>query len=115
MAHGGRPQAMPMLSPQLNYGALDVTRKFRLFFVGAFKIDSCAYIDVVAYFSNVSVVEKHPLDQVYQYPYFGIPLKLTASLHLKIDGWETTFLLGKVYFQGRTANLGNIYIPENQT
>ena len=90
---------------------------FGCFLLRAFKIDFCAYIDDVAYVSNVSGVEKPPLDQVYQYPSFGIThlknhlpsLNLTASLHLKIDGWETTFLLGNVYFQGRTASLGSIH------
>ena len=33
-------------------------------------------------------------------------LKLTASLHLKIDGWKITFLSfwGPAYFQGRTVS-----------
>ena len=27
-------------------------------------------------------------------------LKLTASLHMKMDGWNTTFLLGRPIFRG---------------
>ena len=38
-------------------------------------------------------------------------LNLTASLHLKIDGWNTIlFLFGKVYFQVRTVGfIGRVF------
>ena len=31
-------------------------------------------------------------------------LKLTASLHLQIDGWKINFLFGMPSFQGRTVS-----------
>ena len=35
-------------------------------------------------------------------------LKLTASLHLKMDGWNTRFLLGWPIFRGRLLVSGSV-------
>ena len=37
-------------------------------------------------------------------------LKLTASLHLEMDAWNTTFLLGRPILRGKLLALGSVFV-----
>ena len=49
------------------------------------------------------LVVKHPVPS----------LKLTASLHLKMDGWKMSFLLGKPIFRGEPLVSGSVIMQFN--
>ena len=62
--------------------------------------------------STVSMINPQRLDQLEMIP----SLKLTASLHLKMDGWKTiASFWDPAYFQGRTVSFreGNDWNPKS--